>query len=420
MMKSSTNHCLQYFAVFLAVGLVMQPAHVSADVFNFKDGRVIRGNLISTNEILIDGVKTTFWTVEIAPGDFLQISERDVHPVGARKVGHDKLVDYEFEYVKKMRETEFKTAQDHITMASWCISKGLTDLGHAHFLQALDIDPDNGSAREGADYQRDPNGRWKKKAEVIGQLRGKVKVGRRYLFPEDVAIQQERDKAEEELKPIRKKMNTLHSALSARGSQRNQEQALATLQAIQDPREANILAEYLVDKRRMPPPPLRIRYINILSRFPNAIPALTNASLNDEDQNVRAAARDALRGLNAESSIPTFLGYLTSPNNSTVNRAARGIGLFNPPHAVLPLIEALVTTHEEERGGGNNVFNPQGGMQFGGSKKKVKVDKQNSAVLETLTAITNQRFDSPYNKKLWYAWYAATYAAPVADLRRDP
>ena len=66
----------------------------------------------------------------------------------------------------------------------------------------------------------------------------------------------------------------------------------------------------------------------------------------------------------------------------------------------------------------------QGGLTLGGSKKKVKVDKNNPAVLDALVqtaanvGLTNGGFD--YNKDRWFAWYASRFAAPVADLRRDP
>ena len=401
----------------LVLGLVLiavsaSPAH--ADVFYFKDGRVISGQVTTEHEKEFEGVKTTFWNVQLDSGNLMQISEREL----TGRNGHDFLSDAEKEYTEKIQSIKLETAEDHCLVAHWCASKGLSALRKAHYLQALDIDPDYKKARSGAGFERDRNGDWKLKDEVRGKEMGKVRMGNIFVFPEDIAIRRKQEKQDAEMAPIKKKMNTLHSAVAFGRSEQRRNEAIAKLRQIRDPREANLLASYMLDKRRKTPANVRLLYISILSRFANSIPALTNASLNDEDQGVRSAARDGLRALNARGSVPTYLGYLSSPNNATVNRAARGIGLFNPKEAVLPLIEALVTTHKQKQGGGNTNYNVQGGMQFGSKEKVVDVAMNNAAVLETLTAITGQRFD--YNKDSWYAWYASQNAPPVGDTRRDP
>ena len=74
-----------------------------------------------------------------------------------------------------------------------------------------------------------------------------------------------------------------------------------------------------------------------------------------------------------------FISMLKSNNNNTVNSAANALGSLAMKDATLPLIEALVTNHKIQVGGGNNVnanFSGNqpglGGLQFGGKPKIIE------------------------------------------------
>ena len=105
-------------------------------------------------------------------------------------------------------------------------------------------------ARAGAGFRKDRNGDWVLKEKVMGEERGKVLQGRIWVFPEEVVVTRAREAAAAELAPIRKRMNTLHTAIAFGRSEKMRRESIAKIQRIQDPREANIMAEYLLDQRR--------------------------------------------------------------------------------------------------------------------------------------------------------------------------
>ena len=383
-----------------------------ADIFRYRDGRVVYGTVVAQDEKQIENLPTTIWTVQVESGSYIRILESELE-----LNGHHAASKAEQEYIELMKTNPPKTDEEHCRQAGWCKLNALPDLAQAHYERALDINPDNRTARVEAGFKEDANGRWVRIEEVMGRQRGKVRYGNGWKFPEDVAIQEAEKKAAKELAPLKKTLNSLHQQASSRNAKRSNE-ALAQLRMVQDPREAAILAEYFLDhKYKAKKPELRLVYARILSRFPTAIPALTNASLNDPEIQVRRAALDALKQLNARGSVPTYISYLTNTDNEMINRAAEGLANFDPPEAVLPLIYALNTEHEVEEGGGNDNFSMQGGMTFGGKSKKVKRNFANEKVLEALTQVTGVNFD--YDEARWLNWYASSKAKPVSDLRRD-
>ena len=196
--------------------------------------------------------------------------------------------------------------------------------------------------------------------------------------------------------------------------------AIANIRQIQDPLAVPILAEYLLDSRKPAPVAMRVLYVQVISRFETyeAAQALATASVTDPEVNVRNACLDGLRRFGRDVAVPTYLGFLTDKRNEFVNRAAEGLGQFNPPEAILPLIRALITEHVVVAGGGNsmNVGN-NGTFGIGGGPKAEKVPFNNSSVLATLTQITGQSFG--YEQNRWLVWYANTFAPPALDLRRD-
>ncbi len=383
-----------------------------ADVFRFKDGRIIEGKVEDVKEEDVDGTAITVWLVQVAEQDFVLIRESDL-----TYNGHEPPSKNELEYLERLKENPPQTADDHCAIAGWCHNR-LPALALAHYERALDLDPNHGVARAGAGYMRDQDGRWQPSKKIMGDKRGKVRYKNRWRFPEDVDIEQHLEQEDAAIAPIKKQMNTWHSNASFGRTDRMRSDAIANLRQIQDPREAQLLAEYFLEQhRQVPPKQIRMLYIGIMSRFPNTIPALTQAALTDNDPDIRNSSLDALRQMGAQAAVPTFISYLQNANNSVVQNAALALDQFDPPNAVLDLIYALNTTHQVEEGQENSNYNP-GRLVLGNSKKTVSKSFQNPAVLNVLRDVTNQDFG--YDENRWLAWYAQQYAPPVRDLRRDP
>ena len=401
-------------AIVLA-GCLCKPQLAFADVFLFRDGRVISGSVADTKVLKVDGKQVTQFTVLTRAGAYVQIVSTDL-----QLQGHRKPTDFELEYIEEYKKRVPKTAEEHCDLAGWCLSKRLKDLALAHFEAALDIDPQNSRARTAAGYDEDENGRWVKEEVVMGLKRGMVHYKNRWIYPEELAILEAKEKDEAEMAEVKKGWTFLNNqaAFLRSLSPDVKQSALNKIRQIQDPRAVPIFSEHLLATgRKQAPAHVRIVYVELLGRFPFAAGTLANASVTDPEQAVRNACLDALRGANKSAVVPVYLSFLSSKNNDYINRAAEGLGQFNPEEAILPLIEHLVTTHEFQAGNGQGMnVNSQGGLSFGGNKK-VKKPINNGSVLSTLSQITNQNFE--YDKQRWLTWYAYTYAKSARDLRRD-
>lgn len=385
----------------------------SADTFRFKDGRVIAGTLKSKSEKTIDGKPQALWAIEIEPGTFIQIDPGQLDPK-SRQLDPDAVEAY-LTALQNLPET----ADAHYEFAGWCVNNGLRDFEEAHYLRALDLDPNHGPANTAAGNYKNSDGRWVKKERVMGSERGKVRHGNAWRFPGAIAIEQ----AEEErrLKQAEATKDLLRWHVDAiSNSGKRQALALENLAKVSDPLTVSMLTELLQGKRKpVAPPALRILYVNILARIQTAAAAqaLARVSVNDAEPQVRNAAMDALTGDMRLAAIPVFVGYLKNKNNALVNRAAEALGQLRAEQAVLPLIEALVTKHTRTVGGGNTNYNASA-MTFGAKEQVQEYAEQNPSVLGTLAQLTGQNYD--YIQPQWLAWYASVYAPPADDLRRDP
>ncbi len=385
----------------------------SAETFRFKDGRVIAGTLKSKSEKIIDGKPQALWAIEIEPGTFIQIDPAQLDP--KTREPDPATVEAYLAAAQNLPET----ADAHYEFAGWCVNNGLRDFEEAHYLRALDLDPNHGPANTAAGNYKNDDGRWVKKERVMGSERGKVRFGNAWRFPGAIAIEQADE--ERRLKQAEATKDLLRWHVDAiNSSGKRQALALENFAKVADPLTVGMLTELLQGKRKpVAPPPLRILYVNILARIQTAAAAKTLAqvSLNDAEQQVRTAAMDALTGDMRVAAIPIFVSYLKNNNNALVNRAAEALGQLGAEQAVLPLIEALITKHTRKVGGGNTNYNASA-MTFGAKEQIQEFSEQNSSVLGTLAQLTGQNYD--YNQPQWLGWYASVYAPPAGDLRRDP
>ncbi len=386
-----------------------------AETFRFKDGRVIAGSLKNKPEKVVNGKTEIRWAIEIEPGTFVLIDPDELEDK-VRKPDPNAVQQYT-DKVKAMPET----ADAHFELGGWCASVGLRDLQEAHYLRALDLDPNHGPANVAAGYHKNDDGRWVKEERVMGGERGKIRFGNGWRFPEAIAIEQADEQRRLKQAAATKDLLRWHTD-AIKNSGKRQTLALESLNNISDPLAVGMLTELLQGTKKTAPaapPPMRILYVNLLSRIKTAAAAqaLAHTSIIDPEVQVRSAALDSLTGEMQIPAIPVFVKYLGNNNNAIVNRAADALGQLNAQQTVFDLIEALVTKHKRKVGGGNTNYSP-GSMSFGGKEKIEEYFEQNPSVLGSLSQMTGVNFD--YNKPQWLAWYASVYAPPAGDLRRDP
>jgi hypothetical protein len=254
--------------------------------------------------------------------------------------------------------------------------------------------------------------------------KGKVKVGGKYVYPEVYAFNEANETRKKNIGRWNKLIENLQKDILANNS--NADKALAELMQINDPFAVPALRAKLVAAKA--PTKLKLIYIQMLSQFQSldAVGALVQATLDDDEPQVRDACSDSLSRFGREYAIASYIGVLRGISGRTqenpasitrVNRAAAGLNALKADNAVLPLIEALVTKYKVTRTQQGN-YNVAGGLTTPGKPETTIEQAQNQDVLGALVSLTRQNF--LYDEKQWLSWYASVYAAPMGDLRRDP
>lgn len=402
-----------YFLLFVLVSCIAASTSAVADTFRYKDGRVITGTVRNESSVKSGEDQVKAYVVEIEPGVMVQVLQNELE-----YNGHERLSEPRQAYVSNVGNME-QTVEQHFLAAGECLKHGLTDLAQAHYRRVLDLDPDNNRARDAAGYDKDRNGRWVKKDVVMGDRRGKVLYKGRWRFPESVAIEQSKEEAKQKLAEATKDLIRWHRAALA-GTGRRYEEAIQGLQTINDPLTASTIADFLLDTRKPAPLNLRLLYVRLLAKFQtyDAARGLAQASMLDPQSQVRNACFDALSNFGREVAIPLYISYLASDSNQLVNIAADGLGQLRADSAVLPLINALTTTHSTTVGSDATNASPTSGSFSVGGKKTIQVPVQNQSVLGTLAQLTGEHYG--FDQERWMAWYARTYAPPAGSLKRDP
>jgi hypothetical protein len=381
-----------------------------ADEFKLKDGRVLAGAVKVKPK-----PESDWWVIEIAPATFVRFANSELSHNGYQKT-NSRIA----EYAEKLAEVK-PNPQSHCDLAGWCTIKGLHAQAEAHYQRALDFDPDFQVARTQLKYRRDESGRWVRIDDFMTKNRGKIKEGSIYIYPEIKAIKEAKKEMADKTGQWRQKINQWVKQISSQSmhAQKNQ----AELEQIDDPYAIPALGELLLGKIAIASEPakqkLKLIAIALLEQFQSgeATSKIVTACMTDPDPIISNACLESLTRNGREMAIARFTGDLRSSDPVTINRAATGLRILQAKTVVLPLIEALVTTHIVETKAADQIDN-SGSFTMGGKPQKKKVPSQNEEVLKALASLTNQNFG--YDEIQWKAWFASIYAAPVGDLRRDP
>jgi hypothetical protein len=324
-------------------------------------------------------------------------------------------------------------AEDQYQLGLWCQQRLYRKEATEHFRRAVAADPDHEGAREKLGYQR-VGDTWKT-IEEIKTEQGLVKNAQgKWVLPQQKE-EAERNEAAKKLRQeyfnkirqLRRQAVGDHAAKA--------ETAVSELRAIRNPAAIEPLVKYLGDKQSSPAE--RQMLVEILTGIDHAesTAALVKIATEDEAEEIRYAAVEALRPRNSAALVKSLAGILRNKDNRRVNAAAVALGELGDESILDDLIDALSTKHsytryttaEEafrppfsepqaaftpmQRPDGTIVMIPNN-LQLGQGGGIVKdsppaqrviiVIHKNAEVLNALLKLTEQDFG--FDKKRWLAW----------------
>lgn len=311
------------------------------------------------------------------------------------------------------------TAEGHWQMAEWCKEAGLLEERKRHLTQVIAFNPEHEEAHAALGLLK-VGSRWMTQEEFFTS-RGYVRSGGAWKLPQHVELEAaDRDRELTE-KALRRDIIRWVEQIAERKS--GADEARRNLQNVRDPRAGKALAEILGDDEQ--PKDVRNLCLDQLAKLPPGLAAATliKLAMDEKDGNLRDRCLDELKRGIPHGAMAFFVTQLDSKDNKRVNRAAECLERLGDADATLPLIKALVTTHQyiiAPAGGGQGSlsFSSSGGFNVGGKPQKVKRDSKNSAVLSALTSL-HQNVNHSYDEDAWMKWYNAQFTTSGVDLRRD-
>ncbi len=401
--------CLLVFCLFgwvMVCPLAVTP--VSADTVHLNSGGQLEGTVTR-----FDQAKVPYAVVTLEPGIKIAIV---AHQIG-RVVGESALDEYR----QKAAEASADAEQQY-ELARWCRQQNLRAQSRYHLHRTIQSDPDHSAARTALGYTYH-EGQWVRLAR-LQQSRGLVRVGNSYRLPAALMLEEAKSDERFQTRQWQLELSRLQKTM-ARGGDRAAE-AREQLLAIRDPLAAKAFADELANQRQ--PREMRLFWISRLASLDGsaAIDALVMTGLKDSDAVIREQALEAVSHRAPQAAIARLVPLLKSSDNGQVRAAAEALAYFPTPELVPPLVDALVTKHKQQIGGGGGDgiaagFSPTGGGGFStGGKVQIKeVPIENPPVLKLLREL-EPSVDFGFNQLGWRQYLASRYSSAAGHLRRDP
>ncbi len=402
----------------LALGLLMAiavPAATGswarADVYILQTGGRESGELLDGDESSRDKL-----VIETAGGGRITLQRKQVV-----QVLHTRPDVQEYE---RIRPSFADTLDGQWALAEWCFKHRLPTRRKTHLVRIIELDPKHEQARRALGYSQ-VDGRWVTQQEIMAE-RGFYMYKGRYRTSQEIELMENRRKTELAQKAWSQKLHRWRDWL-----ERDKfEEAQRAILTIKDPHAVAALSRYLETD---PLPFARILYIEALANLdtPEAVKALAACSLEDPVEEVRLTCLDYLSKNRHPDVVAYFVARLRDKDNHVVNLAALALGRINDPSAVRPLVDALVTLHQERHISGNpeaisSTFGTGpggsgapggGGLSMGGGTRIIRLRVANQRVLDALVALTGRNFN--FDQRAWTYWLASQQRPAVLDARRD-
>ncbi len=411
--------------LLLALPGVLTTDFVRADVVRLQTGAEIRGEIIEKPSAPAPLVIETLAGARIAvPADSIAFVTR-------RSRAHE-------EYEVRARSTA-DAVEAQWELALWCKSQRLTEQHERHAEQVISLQPDHEPAHRALGHV------WKEDAwvdmDVYMTERGYVKHKGRWITRQEFDLLEkttaELTREQEYFPKIR-----LWTGWVTGNHHDRAQKGLQAFQELADP-DASPAIVRLMGKH--PSRDVRLLAVQTLGQLPGpkSAAALSQFVVADPDQDV---AQAALAGIPADQHTNVqaiFITKLKSNSNSEVNRAANALARVGDDQAVIPLINALITSHKYvvragsessysfgtngTMGGGPGLPpNIEAGLRTGQYPNgvivmnsplmpstanistrivTVKQDQQNPEVLVALQKLTGEDFR--YDERTWHLWWTA-------------
>lgn len=398
------------FATLLAVTIAAGAQPAAGAVFQLANGGQVVGKLLNPDQTPREN-----YLIEMSGGRIAIASEQVTKVVEASEAER-----WYHQWLPKMPPT----VEGHWTMAEECRQRGLKKQREFHLEQIIKLAPNHKEARYGLGYSN-VDGEWVQTDQWM-RSQGYIRYRGAWRIPQDVAIEQARDKSEKEVKLWKNKIKMWRSWIARpRGKEQD---AMDAIRRIKDWRASGALADIVRDEEA--PYNLRQLCIKVLGNLQtgNGVSAFIDRAVSDPDPRIRDACVDELVKFGAVRASAAFAAELKSKDNKKVNRAASALGQLDAADATLQLIDSLVTEHKfiittGSPGQMNLGFGsgPSGGgnsFSAGSSPKVVTKNLRNASVHAALVLI-NPGFNFGYDQEAWKDWYIKQHTPITANLRRD-
>jgi hypothetical protein len=353
------------------------------------------------------------WTNKaVHPSQYVVLTKLGRVTIPAAEVDHVEVHKPAFEQYRQSAANVADTVEAQWELATWCRNQSLGDQRELHLRRVIALDPDHYEARQllGYTYQR---GEWVTRQEHM-HGKGYVYYEGRWRMGQEVDLREQRHATEKAEKEWLLRLRRMREALD---TDRTRE-IVAEFVAIEDPHAVPALRQLMMED---PWQPAKLMYLRTLQNIgtPAAIALLFDISIRELDREVRLTSLETLTAMDPPGLAREYLKVLGSKNNVEVNRVAIALKYLDDASTIVPLIDALITTHTLVLPGASpeamtTSFSPDGGSSFntGGGAKRLTGQVQNGEVLAALHQITGRSFG--YDQQAWRAWYAAQAQAELS------
>lgn len=327
------------------------------------------------------------------------------------------------------------TAEGNKEIALKCRTGGMSEVGKAHYERVVELDPDDKTTWSAINYEPSERfGGWIRQAER--HYLEELGVHDRKVMPlHSAAIMKTKEKLETAKVELEKRIRIEIAKLKKRD--KDSVSAAEFLQGVKDPIVIDFLEKQLMEE-------LKRRgnweiYMQMLLQMPGLsatevfLRLAMNTNLPDAEGAIVDQSLEALARYEASRDVASsyFIAALRSDPKDTykspaefetvvrrIDRAAQNLQAIPSEVAIVPLINALVTTgniiQQRQQNAGIDSTGGSGLTTPGSTKAPVSYEQK--SVLSALQSITKVNYS--FNKDAWRLWFAQAYAKTNLDLRR--